>query len=370
MPFANRYVRALKPYIPISHKIWDLSHKENILKLDWNESTLPPSPLVRQALMDFLDNGYLQWYPNTHNTELYALLSQYTKVDSSQIEIFAGSDCAHEFILQTFLDTESKVLIIAPTYDNFRARAQGIGIKIEFFSLALDFELDFESLHKMIVRCNPQMVYICNPNNPTGKVYENLQLHNLIQTHNQVMFLIDEAYYEFCLQTLAPFTTKHKNLIITRTFSKAFGLASFRVGYCISHPENITFLNKLRNSKSLSTFAQIAALCAIKDTQYMQKYVNEVIKAREWFISKIRNLGIKAYDSQTNFVLISHKDNLYELLENHQIFIRDYRHIIPNHFRITIGTKPQMQKVFEVLLSVLGTKHIMTKNKGLECKKS
>lgn len=345
----NRYIKTLKPYIPISHKIWEHTHKKEILKLDWNESTIPPSPLVLQGLHDLLDSGFLQWYPDIHNTELYELLARYACVDSGQLEIFGGSDCAHEYILQVFLDTGAKVLIVAPTYDNFRSRAQGIGIETIFFPLVADFTLDFALLEQAIAHHAPQMVYICNPNNPTGIAYDSVALHCLIRSHNTTMFLIDEAYYEFCAQTLAPLTRTHKNLIITRTFSKAFGLASLRIGYCISHTHNIALLNKLRNPKSLSAFAQVAAIHALKDLPYMWAYVKEVRRAREWFSTQIRALGIKTYHSVANFVLLSHTHDLCELLERHHIFIRDYRHIIPNHFRITIGTHAQMQRVLEVL---------------------
>ncbi|WP_395003414.1 pyridoxal phosphate-dependent aminotransferase [uncultured Helicobacter sp.] len=348
-PHINHHIRTLKPYIPISHKVWECAHREDILKLDWNESTIPPSPLVTQGLYHFLDHGFLQWYPDTHNTELYALLAKYARVDSEQIEIFGGSDCAHEYILQVFLDTGDKALIVAPTYDNFRSRAQGIGITTHFFYLTKDFMLDFDALDRAIIHHTPQMVYICNPNNPTGIVYDSVQLQNLIQTHSNTMFLIDEAYYEFCAQTLAPLTVTHKNLIITRTFSKAFGLASFRIGYCISHAQNIALLNKLRNPKSLSALAQVAAIHALKDESYMWAYVKEVQRAKEWFDTQIRSLGIKTYHSAANFILISHTHDLCRLLERHHIYIRDYRHIIPNHFRITIGTHTQMQKVYKAL---------------------
>ena len=346
---SNHYVQTLKPYIPTSHKVWEQPHKEKILKLDWNESTLPPSPLVTQALQEYLNTGVLQWYPDTKNTELYTLLAQYVGVDSDQIEVFGGSDCAHEYILQVFLDTNTKVLIVSPTYDNFRARAQGIGINAYFFPLSSDFSLNFEALNEAIINYAPQMVYVCNPNNPTGTTYCSTQLQNLIQAHPYTIFLIDEAYYEFCGQTLSHLTTTYKNLIVTRTFSKAFGLASFRVGYCISHAQNIALINKLRNPKSLSAFAQIAATHALKDEQYMWAYVEEIKNAREWFHTQLDDLDIKTYPSSANFILVSHIEDLYRLLEQHQIFIRDYRHIIPNHFRITIGTRTQMEKVIEVL---------------------
>lgn len=348
----NHAIMDLKPYSPTPHKIWELKNTSEILKLDWNEASISPSPKVAENLAEFLQNGHLNWYPNTKNLALYEALVHYTGLKCENIELFASSDCAHEFILSVFLNVNDKIAIITPTYDNFRARAQGVGVKTLNFALNNDFTLDFEALRKFLAQNAPKSCYICNPNNPTGKIYPQNELLKIISEFKNMIFIIDEAYFEFCGQSLARFIPECKNLIITRTFSKAFGLASFRVGYVLSSAQNIAFLNKLRNSKSLTQFAQIAALSALSDISYMQNFVREVKLARENFSRDLKNLGLKFYESKANFILLESERNLAQELEMRGIFIRDYNHIIKNHYRISIGTRSQMSRVGENLREI------------------
>ena len=266
----NKNIQKLKPYLSIPHKIWELEDDNNILKLDWNEASIAPSPLVFQKIETFLKNGHLNWYPNTKNSLLLDALAKYTGQKNS-----------------SFVDKDENIGIIAPTYDNFRARANGVGVQTLFFHLDENFDLDFKALNAFIINEKIKLLYLCNPNNPTGKVYEIYKIYELIKNNPQCLFLIDEAYYEFCGKTMATFTEELKNLIITRTFSKAFALASFRVGYIISHYENIQHLNQIRNSKNIPMLSQIAALAALEDLTYMENYVEEVNLARADFCNFI-----------------------------------------------------------------------------------
>ncbi|WP_238386833.1 pyridoxal phosphate-dependent aminotransferase [Campylobacter sp. MIT 19-121] len=284
---ANKNIQELSPYVSIPHKVWDIENKKGVLKLDWNEATIPPSPKVFQAIQSFLKDNFLNWYPNTNNISLLESLAKYCRVSIENIQTFASSDAAHEFILSVFLENSDKIAIISPTYDNFRARAQGIGIKTLPFMLDADFELNFELLNKFIITNNIKCVYICNPNNPTGKAYDKEKLTKLLQDFEQVLFIIDEAYYEFYGTSMQDLVQQYKNIIITRTFSKAFALAGLRIGYVISHSENILALNKLRNPKNVNALAQVAAIAALNDLEYTQNYINEVKLARKEFITSM-----------------------------------------------------------------------------------
>ncbi|MCR6571464.1 pyridoxal phosphate-dependent aminotransferase [Campylobacter insulaenigrae] len=343
----NKNIQELEPYLSIPHDIWKMSDCNKILKLDWNEATISPSPKVIEAINNFLLSGKLNWYPNTYNIDLLDSLSQYTKqLDISYIQIFASSDVAHENIIDVFLEKGDKVCIISPTYDNFRARANGIGVETVQFLLNDDFDLDFQRLHSFIKYYKIKFVYLCNPNNPTGICYDVKKIEQIICENPNVMFLIDEAYYEFCKKTVAHLVKNCKNLIITRTFSKAFALASFRIGYIISHYENINHINKLRNSKNVTMLSQVAALAALNDLNYMNQFVDEVNKARSMLYANLNNLDIKIYeDSKANFVLIKtyKMKELCKYLKVNHIYIRDYDHIIPQHCRISIGTEEQMK---------------------------
>jgi len=245
------------------------------------------------------------------------------------------------------------VTIISPTYDHFRVSAEIVGAKIDYYFLDNLFNFNINGFKKHISENCPKLVYICNPNNPTGTEYSLDVIKKLILNFPQTLFVVDEAYYEFGRYTSKDLVQKYSNLIITRTFSKAFGLASFRVGYAISNVENIELMNKVRNPKSVPTISQVAAIAALEDISYVNKYINQVIIARERFAKQLSNIGLKTYYGGGNFVLVeleqNNKYNLIKYLEANKIFVRDYFHIpkMENFFRITIGTVEQMDYVFE-----------------------
>ena len=356
--FANNNLRKVKPYKITSHKAWELKDSKNILKLDWNESTITPSRSVIDSLINEIKTGRLNWYPDTNNQELIKLICEYTKCNYNEVQYFASSDALHEYIVKAFLNEKETVLIIAPTYDNFRAVTESCGAVIKYFFLDDKFQLNFDELDKVIFNVKPKIVYIVNPNNPTGITYSENDLIRLIENHNDVLFIIDEAYYEFNGVTLSKHVTNRDNIILTRTFSKAFGLASFRIGYVISHTKNIEALNLIRNPKNVSLLAQVAAISALEDIDYIKEYIDEVLVTKKYFIHKIKTNSklseIEIFEGGGNFVFLRFNNKvlltkIINKFENDFIFIRDYGHIdrTINCIRITIGTKSQMKKVIK-----------------------
>jgi len=359
MSYINKYLRNFKPYKVASHKIWRVSEEEkkNILKLDWNESTIQPSPKVIERLQALLKTDFINYYPETYNERLYELLSKYTGLPKSNIQYFASSDSLHEYISKMYISVGDPVLIVWPSYDNFRLTAQVAGAYLHFFELNSDFTLNSEAFENAIVRKNPSLVYICNPNNPTGLLISREYIESLLIKFPNTVFLIDEAYIEFCAhETTSPLVTKYNNLLVSRTMSKAFGLANVRFGYLMASKENIDYISSIRNPKNITTFAQEAVVGALEDVKYMEEYVNQVNLAKEYFVAMINsNLSdyLKAYDSSANFVLIDcknieNKTKLVSYLEEHNIFVRNVNQSdsVRNCIRITIGTKEQMDTVY------------------------
>jgi histidinol-phosphate aminotransferase len=351
--FVNKYVKNLKPYSLVSHKAWEIEDKEKVLKLDWNEATISPSPKVKQNIIKFLEKGNLNWYPDVNNKKLLNKLAKYNKLPVENILYFASSDSLHEYIVKAFINPEDKLIIVAPTYDNFRASAESVGANINFYFLDNDFKLNIKDFIKFLKKVNPKLVYLCNPNNPTGTMIEIEKVKHLIDNFKNTLFIIDEAYYEFVGKSCKDLVLDYNNLIITRTFSKAFALASFRIGYVISSVSNINLLLKIRNPKNITTLSQIAAISALEDIEYMKAYVNEILQAKEFFRNELLKLNLKIYGDGGNFILIKLekeiKRKLISFLETNNIFIRDYGHVkgMENYCRITIGTKDQMKIVIE-----------------------
>ena len=351
--FINKNLEKIIPYKLSSHEAWDFTDDSDTLKLDWNEATVKPSPKVIKRILKVINNGKLNWYPNINNVELINKIANYNSVKSEQVQYFASSDSLHEYIVRAFINSSDIVLSVSPTYDNFRAVAESHGANIHYYNLDSNFNLDFKKLNEDLILIKPKVVYIVNPNNPTGTLYNTEELSALINKNRSILFIIDEAYYEFSKKTMSIHIGRFNNLMISRTFSKAFALASFRIGYLISSETNIEILNRIRNPKNISLFAQEAALAALEDLEYTENYVSSVLEAKIIFTNYLKELKwIKYYKGSGNFIFIKLKNNqlknrFIKFLKQNKIFIRDYGHLqsTKNFVRITIGTKSQMKLV-------------------------
>jgi histidinol-phosphate aminotransferase len=361
MRYVNKFLRNLAPYKVASHKIWDVpvEQRHKILKLDWNEATVGPSPLVQQHLADLVNQPPdYNLYPSTYNEELHTLFANYAEVPKENIQYFASSDVLHEYIARVFISVGDPVLILGPTYDNFRLTCEAQGGKVHYSEFSNIFTLSEEVFENDIHRTNPSLVYICNPNNPTGNLITLEYIEKLLENYTETLFLIDEAYFEFTGVTAKELIFKYENLLISRTMSKAFALASFRIGYLLSCSENIQTISKVRNPKNFTTFAQVAAIAALSDIQYMQNYVKEVRLAKLQFINFIKSMDpfLQFFNTNGNFLLIrvseqKDKKGLISHLETNDIFVRDFAHsrLLLDCFRITVGTREQMKVVENVI---------------------
>lgn len=363
MKFPNKYLRNLKPYKLASHKIWMVTPEERtgILKLDWNEASVPPSPKVKERIEKILkEPSFFNLYPTTYNDELMALLSEYVGLPVDNLQYFGSSDALHEYICKVFISVGDPVMILGPSYDNFRLTCQANGAEVFFTYYNEDFTFDAAKFEADINRIEPAVVYICNPNNPTGNVHHQLYIEHLLNEFSDTLFLIDEAYYEFSGITCKDLVTKYDNILISRTMSKAFALANFRVGYLIASKENVQFVNRIRNPKNLTTFAQEAACGVLSDTQYMWNYVDEVHRAMDEFSEEMKKHSehFKIIPSYGNFLMLhfqnyEEKIDLLNYLAANNIFVRDTTQAdcVKKCFRITIGTCEQMKRVASAINS-------------------
>lgn len=361
MKLINRYLRNLKPYNLASHKIWEENsiNSIKILKLDWNESTIPPSPLVKQSLMKIVENESIYpLYPSTNNLKLLDKISSYVELPVGNVQYFASSDSLHEYLVKMYIGVGDPILILGPTYDNFRLTAESQGGNVTFFNYGNNFKLDFESFNERIKSLSPSLVYICNPNNPTGNSIDINSIKLLLERYSEIIFLVDEAYFEFSGLTMSKYVLEYDNLFISRTFSKAFGLANFRIGYLISSIENIIQISKIRNPKNITTFAQEAAISVLSDVEYMNLYVKQVDNAKAYFKTELQSKPFikKVYSSKSNFLLVEFYDfetkiKFFDFLSDNNIFIRNLSHsiLLNNCLRITIGNVEQMKIVLSVI---------------------
>ena len=372
MRFVNKYLRNIIPYRVASHKIWTVedNEREKILKLDWNESTIPPSPKVHQRIKRLINGTcFYQFYPSTFNEELLSLLSDYIGIPSECIQYFSSSDSLHEYIARTFVTVGDPVLLIGPTYDNFRLTVEASGAILHRCDFGLDEDVSVKGIQKEIDKYNPSLVYVCNPNNPTGSILECYDIENLIKKNEDVLFLIDEAYMEFANKSSSGLVRMYDNILISRTMSKAFGLANFRFGYLLSNKQNIEDISKIRNPKNIPTFTQEAVIGALEDIGYMRNYVEEITRAKDVVYDHLRKYAdvLEVYPSAANFVMVRfYKEDVRKefvgKLTKDNIFIRDIcqnEYIAKYCVRITVGTREQMQNVFDAIDEFMESKGLL-----------
>ena len=313
---------------------------------DWNESEFPPTNKVFEVMKSFYR---YERYPDITATQLKNKLSEYVSLPVDFIEVYNGSDDALKDIITVFVDKDTHVLSYQPSYtqvNTFITTNTENYMKVNIKDPLGKHEYDFN-----YCKIN-EVVYLVNPNNPTGKLLPVEEIEKLVKTYPNTLFIVDEAYYEFAKQSCSHLVVSHKNLIVTRTFSKAFGLASVRLGYCMGHPDTLSHIRKIRNGKAVNTLAQLCGIAALNDLDYLQSRIDEMNDAKKFFIDNLPNY-YNALDSDANFVLVKTPDSkkLLDKMRKNKILIRDRSAFdnLENCVRITIGSKKQIIRVLDVM---------------------
>lgn len=317
------------------------------LLLDFNERTTPVSKNVTEAISNFANDGKIQIYPEY--SDLCSKIADYSGVSADQVMITNGSDQGIDLIFRTFTKKDDKVIIPSPSFAMFYQCAKVCGNQI--VSPEYDFVNGFP-LEEVLEALNDdvELVVLCNPNNPTGTLIavDDIEKIVALAKRMEAVVMVDEAYFEFSKITASQLIRKFDNLIITRTFSKAFGLASLRIGYVLACKELIEELLKVRGPYDVNMVASVAASTALDNVDDLDDYVDEVMNVSKSMIEKeFEKRGLEFYKSSANFLLVKETSffNL-EILQNRGILAR----CSTNGFiRITIGAQEQMQKVINLL---------------------
>lgn len=351
---AKPQVKRIRPYNNAQSLSELFKNRKKVIKLDTNETTVSPSPKVTAAILQFLQNDNLHWYPDVEAHDLTQKLSRYVDVPKNHILTFNGSDHALETVARAYLCEGDEVIHLEPTYDHFRVYAQSCGA----IMVGLDDSGDTTLTQKIdaVFANHCKMVYLANPNNPTGHLWGYDEICEACENFDDILFVIDEAYFEFSNHTVTELTLDHPNVVVTRSFSKAFGLAGLRCGYLVAHPSVIEQINKIRVGKSVNALAQHAAVAALQDIGYMKRYVEEVKEAKSWLVDQLNSMLVKVVDTPANFILINANKptKITEFLKEQNVFVRDRSQLakLKGHIRITIGDKLTMKRfwrIFETL---------------------
>jgi len=319
--------------------------------LDWNESLFPPSPKVHEKISEYIEHGSLNRYPDISHANLTQKLSEYVDLPCDFVEVYSGSDDALKDIFIAFAWESKSVLSYQPSYsqvDTFIFANTKNYTRESIIDPMGKHEYDFSKIQ------DHDVVYLVNPNNPTGKLIDVDVIKNLLVKHPNTLFVVDEAYYEFCGETSANLVKSYENILITRTFSKAFGLASFRLGYVLGSPKTLRWIRKIKNGKSVSTLAQLAGEACLSDLDYLHRCVEKTKSATDFFVSRVNNMsGYKALQTNANFVLLRPPNpaTFLQSMSDNKILVRDRTKMtgIEGCFRLNFGDINLAKRILHIM---------------------
>ncbi|MDP5273814.1 histidinol-phosphate transaminase [Chengkuizengella axinellae] len=331
---------------------------EKIIKLASNENPYGFSEKVKQALMSEFENTNI--YPDGASTKLTDKLSEFYNVPSDQLIFGAGSDEVILMIARAFLVKGDETIMATHTFPQYKHNAEIEGaVCIEVPLKDGTHDLD-EMLAKITNRT--KIIWVCCPNNPTGTINSHDEVKAFLeQVPNHVLVVFDEAYAEYNEQNEYPdslsLMKQFKNLVVLRTFSKIYGLASLRIGYGIAHPEIIHTINQVREPFNTTRYAQSAALAAIEDQEFIKDCREKNKLGLAYLKGQFERLGLSSYPAYGNFVMVDVQkpaELVFQGLLQKGIIIRGGHQLgFPTSLRVTIGSQEQNEEFINVLESVL-----------------
>ena len=344
-------IRKVEPYVP-----GEQPKDSGVIKLNTNENPYPPAPEVRKAV-ESTDIDKLRLYPDPDVTELVSAIADYYGMEKNQVFVGVGSDDVLSMCFLTFFNGSKPVLFPNISYSFYSVWADLYRIPYEKQALDKEFNITASDYYKE----NGGVIFP-NPNAPTG-LYMGLDtVRDIIEHNRDVVVIVDEAYIDFGGESALPLIDKYDNVIVVQTFSKSRSLAGSRIGFAISNPTLIKYLNDVKysfNSYTMDRITIALGTASIRDRAYFEQTTEKIIKTREWTKEQLRALGFVFGDSKSNFIFAMHPDvsgvELFEALKKNDIYVRHFGKParINEYLRITIGTDEQMHKLIDFLKKYL-----------------
>lgn len=333
-----------------------LEGRRGLLRLDFNENTIGCSPKVLEAINNIKEEE-IAAYPEYKRFN--ARLASSIKVKPEQIMVTNASDEAMMVIMHAYVEKGDEVIIPTPTFAMFKFYAQIVDAKLKEVLYASNLTFPAKKVLDSIGK-KTRLVILCNPNNPTGTLIDKKDIVKIVEKAQKAnaLVLLDEAYYQYSGAECLDLINRYDNLMIIRTFSKAYGLGGLRLGYIVSNEQIIKNLLKTGSPYSVNTVAIVAASVAIKDDDYVKWYVNEVKKAKKVMYDELRKLRIKTYPTAANFLIAKfpkRADDIEKGLKERGILVRnrsDYP-LLKDCLRIGIGTVKQTRELINALKEAL-----------------
>jgi histidinol-phosphate aminotransferase len=357
-------VRRLAPYVP-----GEQPKVKGLIKLNTNENPYPPSPKVLEALKDAID-ARLRLYPSPTADPLREKLAAYHGCKPENIIVGNGMDELLAMAVRAFVEpntgwmpvrnaSKSVVQYFHPSYSLYPVLAEIHGAVRNPVPLDPDFGIPtLAELKKgRVWDSRAALTFLTTPNAPSGRAYSREQLEEMCSIHKGVL-LMDEAYVDFAESNAMDLALKHSNVIVGRTFSKAYSLCFQRVGYFVGHPELIEALQKIRDSYNVNGLGQIAAAATLDDLKYYRRNIKEVVETRSAMDGALKELGFHVLPSQANFILVRPPtltaEAWYDKLRQQNILVRWFNHSdIGDRLRISIGSPKETEALLGAVRKLL-----------------
>ncbi|HSS16461.1 MAG TPA: aminotransferase class I/II-fold pyridoxal phosphate-dependent enzyme [Candidatus Dormibacteraeota bacterium] len=324
-----------------------LAESGNIIRLSANENPYGPCPKALQAITDSF--GLACRYPDEHINVLIDQLAKLNGVNHDQILLGDGSGEILKLCAETFTGTQNGKLVAAdPTFEAILNNASANGAEVLKIPLTSSFAHD---LPKMLAAAKGGLIYVCNPNNPTASITPKEELRDFIaKTPPETMILVDEAYFHFAdspdYETVIPLVKDYPNLIVSRTFSKIYGMAGLRCGYCVAQKGTVERMRRNQMWDSVNCMALAAATASLDDPDHVPNGQRLNKEAKQFTTSELEKMGYKQIPSQANFIMFDCKRPVVPIIKamkERNVRVGRLFPALPNHMRLTIGKKSEME---------------------------
>jgi len=328
-----------------------------IVRLSANENPYGPSPNALKAMTTSF--GLSCRYPDEHNNVLIDKVAKLNGVDHEQILLGDGSGEILKLCAETFTGKERGTLVAAdPTFEAILNNAKANGAEVVKVPLNSTFAHDLPKMH---AATKSGLIYICNPNNPTASITPKDELRDFIaKTPRETMILVDEAYFHYAdspdYESVIPLVKEHPNLVVSRTFSKIYGMAGLRCGYCVAQKEAIDRMRSNQMWDSVNIMALAAASASLDDTEQVPNGQRLNSETKTFVISELQRMGHKTIPSQANFIMFDCKKPVVPLiktLKERSVHVGRLFPALPNHMRLTIGKKSEMEIFLETFRELM-----------------
>ena len=345
MRFLRQRFSQLKPY--------HASYITEGVLLNANESPYEPPQALKDYLAAHINDLCLNRYPDSDSTALKQAIANVYGVKKENVVCGVGSDELIDCLMSSMIDPEDQVLIPDPSfsmYQQFTCLNSGRSLKVPLKS---DFSYDVTAIKQAILKNQPKMIFLCNPNNPTGCILRREEIEEVLQVAKGLV-VVDEAYEDFSTEdiTSVPLVTRYENLIVLRTFSKAYALAGIRAGYGIASQAVIDLLHTVLVPYNLNQFSQMVATWAINHREVFLGNAKKIMGERAQLVAGLKALGVTVYPSEANFIWAKLPEDIFETLEERKIYIRQICVEGEVYARITIGS-PEENKALLMALKQL-----------------